>query len=154
MRRGTLIAALALFLAGCGEDDAQTPVACFGDSDTYLAALEAAPGEVRLDGTTAISDCLVENQSEGDLGSVGEPLIGAATQLNREAREAPGGAAAIRLGYLIGAVQEGASKTGGIHEDLVIRLDAAARFSQAGGALPVEFERAFGEGYAAGQTSG
>ena len=51
-------------------------------------------------------------------------------------------------------VQEGASSTGGIHKDLVIRLDAAARFTEGGEPLPVEFERAFGEGYAAGQASG
>ena len=154
MRRGTLIAALAVFLAGCGEDEAGTPDACLGDSKAYLAALEAAPGEVRLDGMTPISDCLAENQSEGDLGSVGEPLIDAATQLNREALDEPSGEAATRLGYLIGAVQEGASKTGGIHEDLVIRLDAAARFSEDGEPPPAEFERAFGEGYAAGQATG
>ncbi|MDQ3729692.1 MAG: hypothetical protein M3355_08880 [Actinomycetota bacterium] len=154
MRRGTLIAALALLLAGCGGDDAGTPVACLADAEAYIAALGSAPGEVRLEGTTAISECLVENQSEGDLGSVGEQLIDAATQLNSEALKDPGGEAAVSLGYLIGAVQEGASETGGIHSDLVIRLDAAARFSEGGGPLPVDFERAFGEGYAAGQATG
>jgi len=153
MRRGTLIAVLALLFAGCGDDDASTPVACLADAKAYLAALESAPGEVRLDGTTAISDCLIKNQSDGDLGSVGEQLVNVATQLNREALEDRDGEAAVQLGYLIGAVQEGASQTGGIHEDLVIRLDAAARFSTEG-PLPVSFERAFGEGYAAGQATG
>ncbi|MEJ7875914.1 MAG: hypothetical protein WKF62_04570 [Solirubrobacterales bacterium] len=44
--------------------------------------------------------------------------------------------------------------TRGIHADLVIRLAAAARFNEGGKPLPIEFERAFGEGYAAGQASG
>jgi hypothetical protein len=60
----------------------------------------------------------------------------------------------VDLGYLVGAVQRGASETGGIHADLVRRLDAAARFSEGGKPLPVSFERAFGQGYAAGQREG
>jgi hypothetical protein len=155
MRRGTLIAGLALALSGCGGDeDIQTPVACLGDASVYAQALESAPGEVLLEGETPISECLVENQAEGDLGTVGEQLVAVATDLNAEAREDPGGDATVQLGYLVGAVQEGASATSGIHEDLVLRLDAAARFSESGKPLPVEFERAFGEGYAAGQASG
>ena len=145
---------VALALAGCGDGKQETPAACFADADVYLMALESAPGEVMLDGTTSISDCLVEGQDEGALGSVGEPVIAAATELNGAARKDPGGDATVQLGYLVGAVQEAASTTGGIHEDLVIRLDAAARFSGGDEPLPAEFERAFGEGYAAGQASG
>ena len=154
MRRGTLIFALGLMLAGCGGDEAETPVACLGDATVYEEALQAAPGEVLLDGETPISECLVEDQSEGDLGTVGEQLIAVASDLNAEALQDPAGDATVQLGYLVGAVQEGASSTGGIHEDLVIRLDAAARFSEGGKPLPVEFEQAFGEGYAAAQESG
>lgn len=154
MRRGTLIAAAALALVGCSDSDAETPSECFASADAYLAALEEAPGEVRLEGTTAISECLTEEQDEGTLGSVAEPLIAAATKLNAAARRDPGGEATVRLGYLVGAVQEGAATTGGIHEDLVIRLDTAARFNDGAKPLSAEFERAFGEGYAAGQASG
>jgi hypothetical protein len=60
----------------------------------------------------------------------------------------------VRLGYLVGAVQEGAAATGGIHEDLVLRLDAAARFTGGRDAFGARFERAFGVGYAAGQEHG
>lgn len=155
MKRGILAALAGLVLVGCGGDDAaSTPSACLGDADAYLAALEAAPGEVRLGGETAISDCLVEAQSGGELAQVGEPMIAAATSLNRDAQADPSGEATVQLGYLIGAAQEGGATTGGIHEDLIRRLDAAARFTEGGGALPAAFERAFGEGYAAGQASG
>jgi len=158
MRRGTLIALAGLVvaagMAGCGDEEAETPAACFAETDAYLSALEAAPADVRLEGSTPISGCLVDGQEGGDLGSVGERLVSVATSLNRDATEDPTGDATVQLGYLVGAVQEGAAGTGGIHEDLVIRLDAAARFTEGGAAPPAEFERAFGEGYAAGQASG
>ena len=151
------LAVSLLAAAGCGSEDApETPAACLGPPADYLAALETAPGEVRLGGSIAISDCLVEGQPPGALGAVGGSIVEAAKQLNREARRNPSGRASVELGYLVGAVQEGESRTGGIHADLVIRLDTAARFTGGGSktSLGAGFERAFGEGYAAGQASG
>ncbi len=69
----------------------------------------------------------------------------AATTLNAEAREDPGGPAAVRLGYLIGAATEGADA---IHADLVRRLNSAANFSPEQ-LQPTEFQRDFGRGFAA-----
>ena len=156
--RGTiaLLAALlaAPLAAGCGEDEASTPAACLAGATAFLQALEAAPGEVRLDGGTPISECLVDDQAAGELSQVSEGVVGAASDLNRRLVDEFDRDTAIRLGYLVGAVQEGAATTGGIHRDLVIRLDAAARTTGGGGPLGVEFERAFGEGYGAGQATG
>jgi hypothetical protein len=155
------LAAVALvLLAGCGSDDeAEAPAACIAPARDYLAALEAAPEPVRLAGSTPISDCLVADQDPAELGQVGEELIKAATQLNAEARRDPSGEATTQLGYLVGAAQQGAAESGGtegggIHTDLLRRLDSAARFSEGGKPLPASFERAFGEGYAAGQNGG
>jgi hypothetical protein len=147
------LAALAVVVAGCSSDeDEETPSACLDDSAVYLEALRAAPAEVRLEGETPISDCLTPEQEGGQLAEVGSTMIEAATALNGEARADPTGAATVQLGYLIGAVGEGADS---IHADLVRRLNAAARFSPGGGGLlPAEFERTFGQGYAAGQESG
>lgn len=144
---------LAVALAACGSDEESTPAACSSDAGDYLAALEDAPGAVTLQGTP-ISDCLVREQGAADLNRVGGAMIEAATRLNRTARRRPAGEATMRLGYLVGAVQEGASETRGIHEDLIRRLDAAARFTDRDRRLPASFERAFGRGYAAGQESG
>ena len=156
MRRRTalLAAAAALALGACSDDDDSTPEACLGPADDYVAALEPAPDDVVLGGETPISDCLVSGQSPAELADAGESMIGAATELNAAARRDPAGDDSVRLGYLVGAVQKGAADTGGIHADLVRRLDAAARFTPEGERLPVSFERAFGEGYAAGQESG
>ena len=78
-------------------------------------------------------------------------MVGAATELNREVRRDFGEATIVELGYLVGAVREAAATTGGIHADLALRLDAAARYAPDEEPFPASFERAFGRGYAAGQ---
>lgn len=149
------LAAVALAaLAGCGEADEEAPAACLGPQSAYVDALADAPGPVALEGSTPISDCLTPDQDPAELGRIGEEMIGAATVLNADARRDPSGDATVELGYLIGAAQEGAAQSGGIHADLLRRLDAAARFNESGEPLPASFERAFGEGYAAGQENG
>jgi hypothetical protein len=154
-RRIVVAAVLGLTaLAGCGEEEADTPDACLVGADAYVEALEDAPDPVLLDGSTPISDCLTPDQDPAELGEIGEEMIDAATDLNAAARRDPSGPATVELGYLVGAAQEGAAQSGGIHADLLRRLDAAARFNEGGRPLPTSFERAFGEGYAAGQEEG
>ena len=150
-----LIAAVSL-IAGCeGSDEPATPVACREGSEAYIAALADAPGEVLLgDGTTRISACLVRAQPGGPLADVGGAMVAAATELNVEARDNPGGPANIALGYLLGAARAGAEDTGGIHTDLIRRLEAAARLSPGGAPLPPEFSAALAEGIAAGGDHG
>jgi hypothetical protein len=146
-----LIAAVLLLVAGCGaKKNDLAPAACLVRNDGYLRALERAPGEVRLAGTTPISDCLVPEQDAGQLANIGREMIVAASKLNLEARHGSN-SATVQLGYLIGAVAKGADA---IHTDLVRRLNSAAQFSQTGGTLPASFQRAFGRGYAAGHSSG
>ena len=142
---------VSVALGACGSDQPSTPAACLGEGRDYLQALEAAPAAATLDDGTPIGDCIVEGQKPAALAGVGTSTIEAATRLNTLARRDPGGEATVRLGYLIGAVQEAANGSGGIHADLVRRLDAAARFNPGGEPLPPGFERAFGRGYAAGQ---
>ena len=147
-----LMGATFALISGCGNSqDDQAPASCLVGNEAYLKALERAPAPVLLGSTTPISDCLVPQQQAGQLASIGQEMIVAATKLNAEARRGPGGPASVQLGYLIGAVSKGADS---IHTDLVRRLNSSARFSETGGALPASFERAFGRGYAAGQRSG
>jgi hypothetical protein len=154
--RVTMLAATAALAAGlitgCGSKKQDlAPAACLATNEGYLHALERAPGPVRLGGSVPISSCLVPEQDAGQLADIGHEMIIAATKLNVEARRNPGGAAAVQLGYLMGAVAKGADP---IHTDLVRRITAAARFNAGGGTLPASFERAFGRGYAAGHSSG
>ena len=154
---GALLTALAALLAaGCGggRGEASTPIACLEGTGAYLEALQAAPGEVRLAEQTPISECLAENQPGGDLATVGEATVEAATRLNARAREEGGGRAAVELGYLLGAVEHGAAQTEGIHSDLVRRLTVAARFSPDREPLSPAFLREYRSGYAAGHSAG
>jgi hypothetical protein len=153
-----LALAASLVLTACGSSDrdgGETPLACTTDPQVYLDALDTAPDSVLIDGETPISACVVPDQSAADLSDLGTALVKAASQLNSEAREDPDGEAAVQLGYLVGSVEEGASETQGLHADLVLRLNSAARYAgEKDGALPASFERAFGAGYAAAREAG
>ena len=149
-----LVTACVALAAGCGKQDDSTPVACLGGPGTYLRALSAAPGEVRLEGETPISACLAENQQGGELATVGEALVEAATGLNGEARAKPGGDANLQLGYLLGAAQRGADSSEGIHTDLIRRLTVAARYAPGREPLPAAFLATYREGYDAGHAKG
>jgi hypothetical protein len=139
-----------LFVTGCGsKGSTTTPTACLLPVGHYMKALEAAPTTVRLAGDTPISDCFSGTEDPG----VGQTVIKAATVLNGQARRDPGGKATVRLGYLDGAVHQGASQAPG-EADLVRRVDTAARFNPHGGSPGAAFERAFGKGYAAGEATG
>ncbi|HEX5989087.1 MAG TPA: hypothetical protein VFY75_02580 [Solirubrobacterales bacterium] len=146
-------ACLVAALAGCGDQDDSTPVACLEGATAYEKALTAAPGEVRLGGETAISDCLTPNQTAGDLARVGEAMIEAATNLNAEAR-AGGGEAAVQLGYLLGAAERGSEESEGIHSDLVRRLTVAARYAPDKQPLSQDFLDGYREGFDAGRSGG
>jgi hypothetical protein len=155
MRRVLAPAALCfgLLATGCGGPSDATPVACL-DGSAYLGALGDAPGEVQLRDEAPISDCLAENQTGGDLASVGAAMLGAATKLNAEARANPGSAANLQLGYLLGAAERGADGTEGIHAELIRRLSAAARYSPDNRPLSPIFLRAYRRGYDAGFERG
>ncbi len=149
-----LLAPLTLFAAGCGGRSDETPAACLDGGRAYLGALGDAPGEVRLSGEAPISSCLAQNQTGGDLATVGSAMLSAATKLNAEARAEPGGDANLQLGYLLGAAQRGADGTEGIHAELIRRLSAAARYSPDNRPLPPTFGKAYRRGYDAGHTRG
>lgn len=156
MRAGivTLMACVVAVVAGCGDQDDSTPVACLEGAPAYEQALVDAPGEVLLGGETPISECLARNQTAGDLARVGEAMIGAATALNAEARAEPGGEANLQLGYLLGAAERGSEESEGIHTDLVRRLTVAARYAPGKEPLSEEFLSTYREGFEAGRSGG
>ncbi len=149
----TAAGACALALAGCGSDSSPaTPAACLGGASAYVSALASAPGEVALDGTP-LAECLTDGQEAGALAEVGGAMLAAARTLNDEARKQPLGEAPVGLGYLVGAVDERAQQTGGIHEDLALNLEAEATFIPGDELLPGGFQQRYEEGLAAGRDS-
>jgi hypothetical protein len=157
VRKPIAILVTGLFLlaaVGCGNPSDSTPVACLEGPGAYVKALDKAPGVVKLDGETLISECLAENQQAGDLAAVGTALVATTTRLNAEARAEPGGGANLRLGYLLGAAERGAEGTDGIHAELIRRLASAARYSPDNRPLPPTFVGTYREGFDAGQARG
>ncbi len=132
----------------CTSTVAPVPVACTEDPAVIARALDGAPGTVRLVDGTSISTCVLRAQSEGDLQSVGAVLTTVADDLRVSARSQD--PAALRLGYLIGAVRRGASHTNGVQAELVRRLEQDSLLD----GTPITRQAAMGRGIAAGQAGG
>jgi hypothetical protein len=141
------VALLALGAAGCGERLAM-PASCRSGADAVRAALRAAPGRVVLGDGTLISTCVEQATGDADLQREGTILTAAADGLAQSV--AASDRAALRLGFLVGAVERGAQHTNGVHAELVQRL----RQSPGLEAAPAARRRAFRRGEAAGRARG
>jgi hypothetical protein len=111
--------ALATLAGGCASEPAQLPPACSAGPQAVLRALGAAPGDVRLTGGTLLSECVARASDDGELQQVGFTLSPVADALREQHTER----AALRLGFLVGAVRRGARRTNGIHGELVRRME-------------------------------
>jgi hypothetical protein len=113
----------AAALGGCGsEPSGAVPVACKDGPAALERALGAAPGDVRLDGTR-VSECFTRASGPGDVQALGLTYLPEVERLAARVRSHPGGPAAVRLGFLIGAVHRGAGRGQGIYSELEHRLD-------------------------------
>ena len=150
LARGRAIAALApLVLAGCGSGAKPLPPGCLARPPAMLAALERAPQAVVLEDGTSLSRCTRLARTDADLQTVGFTFMRVADTLRRQAPADPD--AALRLGYLAGAVRAGAAAGSGQSAQLARRVEQVAVLEQdAGGAAAAALRR----GVRAGQSSG
>lgn len=142
------MALAAVGIAGCGSDPASPPAACAARPAAVSAALRAAPGPVRLADGTRLSTCVARSTSDAALQDVGLALTPAADALAADLPTSD--TAALRLGYLVGAARRGARHTGGVHVELVRRLEQAAGI----GGPPPARRAAYRRGLAAGEARG
>jgi hypothetical protein len=151
MRPASLAVLCAATLTACGAEEESTPAACLNGSGAFLAALRDAPDQVALTDGVPISDCLIEDQPGGELSQVGAALVVSAERLAAPAG-IEAGMAPLRLGYLVGAVERGAEETGGVHADLVRRLESVS----ASGDRPAGpgYSAAYDRGLRAGREGG
>lgn len=139
--------AVALLAIGCStEDQSPVPVECKATPEAVARALERAPEPVTLGGTS-IPDCFTRASDPADIQAMGLALTETAADLSASARARPESEAAVRLGYLVGAVEAGASGTQGIHDELMRRLRQELVGVNTGSS-------AFREGERAGRESG
>jgi hypothetical protein len=138
-------------LTGCGPASSlftSPPPSCTTGAPSVEAALRRAPAPVRLADGTPISQCIARSTAQGDLESVGGVLVQAGSDI--AARLATTPAAAVELGYLIGATERGAAHSDGVDGQIVIRVKGIAPFS---GLTAVEVA-ALARGLRAGRADG
>jgi len=123
--RLALTLAAAALAGGCGDDSEPPSPLCTEGERAIERALGAAPGRVALTDGTRLSDCVAHARDAGELQSFGVIVTRVGDRLAERAREDP--AAALRLGYLIGAARRGAAGTNGVGLELQHRLEVAAR---------------------------
>ena len=112
------------------------------------APSSARPAAVSLEGGTLISTCVRRSLDTGQIQTLGFTYLAAA---NSELRLMPhSDAAALQLGFLVGAVRRGANKTNGVQLELVRRLDQVAGV----GGPPGPRRAAYRRGMAAGEDHG
>jgi hypothetical protein len=117
-----LLLAGALLPSGCSEgDDEGVPISCREGSTALSEALREAPGRVTLGGTP-LSACIKDTIGGGELRDVGQAYVYVAARLADDAAEDPDGAAALRLGYLMGALERGRVGAQGVGAELARRM--------------------------------
>jgi hypothetical protein len=136
------------FMCACSSSTPPPSLACVESPQAVEAALAGAPGRVRLRDGTRLSQCVSHASDQGSLETIGATFVTAAGDL--EARARRDRAAALELGYLIGAVRRGASTTNGVGLELARRLESAGALAGAGD----QTLRAEHEGLVAGQRDG
>ena len=143
-----LLAVLAI--AGCGKADPAPLGAGCADREQLTGALAKAPGPVMLASGTTISACVSSARTDSDLMTLGYSITAVADGLAEQAR---GGdrAAALQLGFLVGAADRGARNSQGIQSELAYRLESAARrIESAGSTVQAAFEQGRRDGRARG----
>ena len=141
---------LALAAAGCGSSEpAPVPLACTGEAATIARALERAPADVTLADGTRLSRCVrLAAHRDGDLQTLGLTFTQTADALRARAETDP--VAALRLGYLVGAVRRGAAQTPGLAAQLARRLEQLASVGTGANAPQRELQ----EGIRLGEAGG
>jgi hypothetical protein len=145
-----LVLLAAVTLAACGAAHEPLDEACVESPRAIEHALGRAPEPVRLPTGTRLSECVANARTDADLQGAGLVLTRAADQLADAARRGDT-AAALRLGYLVGATRRGARRTEGIHAQLQRRIErTTAYLGDAGQGV----SSAVGRGRRAGEATG
>ena len=133
---------IAALVGGCGNDEHRVPVACLEGAGPVRTALAHAPGDVRFETGTKLSECFNRAASPAEIQQVASVFIDVTSALADRARVKPHSPAALQLGYLIGAVRHGAGHTQGIHYETQRRIEQELNGVQTGAPEFVRGERA------------
>jgi len=123
-RIGVVCVIALLALGGCGDRTPPSEACIQAQPADVLQALEHAPGHVALADGTPLSQCVRRTLDEARLQALGATLTAAADSLARRMRASD--AAALQLGFLIGAADRGAAQAAGLQGELANRIAGAA----------------------------
>jgi hypothetical protein len=111
-------------LSGCGDRTPPGEACIQAQPADVLQALRGAPDHAALADGTLLSECVRRTLDDGRLQALGATLTSAADTL--AGRMHASEAAAFQLGFLIGATDRGAARSGGFQGDLANRIAGAA----------------------------
>jgi hypothetical protein len=111
-----VLALLTFASSGCSERTPPAEACIEAHSADVLQALERAPGHVALADGTPLSQCVRRTIDDSRLQTLGATLTRAADELARRMRSSD--AAALQLGFLIGAADRGAAQAAGLQGEL------------------------------------
>lgn len=140
-----------MLLSGCGPGETPISVGCTAGPRPVASALAKAPRPVTLNDGFALSRCISDGTDDAELQAVGTVFHQVAEDLRVRAREGNDTAAAVQLGYLIGATRRGAKHTNGVMAELQRRVElVGGRLQSEAPALADAVDR----GLAAGEKAG
>jgi hypothetical protein len=115
------LAPLSLRLVACANPPPRVPASCFDGAAAVARALAGAPGHVALRDGTLLSTCIERsaNASSG-VEAIAAAYVDVAQRLASTLLTSQ--AAAVQLGYLVGATERGAAHTNGVQAQLVERM--------------------------------
>jgi hypothetical protein len=146
-RTGVVCALALLACGGCGGRTPPAQACIEAQPPDVLQALTHAPRDVALADGTSLSQCVRRTIDDSRLQALGATLTTAADELGQRMRSSD--AAAFQLGFLIGAIDRGASQAAGLQEELANRIAGSAAGLDSG-----QRRAALLRGRAAGQRSG
>lgn len=123
-RTGVVCVLALLAFGGCGGRTPPAQACMEAQSADILQALTHAPRGVALADGTPLSQCVRRTIDDGRLQALGATLTTAADELAQQAGSSD--RAAFQLGFLIGAVDRGASQAAGLQEELANRIAGTA----------------------------
>ena len=123
-RTGVVCVLALLALGGCGDRTPPAQACIQAQPADVLQALTRAPRAVALADGTLLSQCVRRTIDDGRLQALGATLTAAADELARRMRASD--AAAVQLGFLIGAVDRGAEQAAGLQDELANRIAGTA----------------------------
>jgi hypothetical protein len=143
------LAPMSLIATACTNQPLPVPAGCLDGAQAVQRSLRNAPNRVALRDGTLLSTCIERSAiANSDIEAIASEYVDVAQALASKATSSQ--AAAVQLGYLVGATERGAARTNGVQAQLVERMSNLFGISGAPAAQRTDLERGRAAGLRAG----